>query len=698
MVFQGSGWWPLRRCTGLATLAALIASCAIVGNAAAEEFKWQFAGWYGGGCYPNVEFDPVRQGRVFLASDVAGLWRSDDNGEHWSFVTNGLNSLLVTQIRISGKNPDIAYVGTGAGVSVSFDAGTHWTALNNLEGKISFRRPQSYRSIWLDDADDQLLCVGTSGGDVFCSSNRGQDWNDLGIPKTEGNASAIVAIDRLNDKSGLLAAGANGISVYNYAARSWTPITPSLTGISDVIPYRDGFLAVSNGEIWRSDKQANQWLKLPGAQPGSVYRLEQDPASGRIYAARNNGWSSEVLYSANELSSWQRLPNNSIPDKAADPTRAWAATDSPVTALKASPFVAGLLFRTDWWGVWRSSDGGQTWQERIAGAPNTVGTDIVLRNSNAVFASAMDNGLLMSADGGASFTPLFPTNTYRDDENGHVWRVINPSSKRIIATSSPWNQPLNQVLLSEDGGKTFQKIRAGLPAKRPVVNTLWDQGYPRVLAADPRNENKFYLGIDGDDGGGLFISSDGARTWVPAPGQPPSRKIYSAFAVDPVKSGYLYWGAVGDNGGIYRSTDDGQSWAPVFQESRAIFEMATSPDGTLYATGALNGGAVFASRDHGDSWSVLVEFPNTEAVKAVAVSSADPNILVTSTVSWAGMAPQKLYASNDGGSTWADITGDLPAGAGAAAFAFSRDGSVLYMSRYAGGIYKFNTDQLRGVK
>lgn len=683
-------WW----------LRALIA-CVWVGVgsglARASDVRWEFAGWYGGGCYPNIEFDPVRSGRLYLTSDVAGLWRSDDNGDTWSFMTKGLNNLLVSQVKVSPANPDIVYAATAAGVSVSLDAGEHWASLDNLNGRIEFQRPKSYRAIWADDADDRSLCVGTSRGEVFCSNDRGRTWRDLHLPHLAQRSSAVVALHRLPDKSGLLAATANGISVYKYASQTWTS-APQLTGISDVIPYRGTFLAASNSGIWRSDANGTSWSRMESTHPDFVFRLEESQRSGQVYIARNKGWNGEVFTSNDGLKSWQAIPSPARGDVRSDPTRAWAHPGGPTTALKTSPFDTNVIFRTDWWGVWRSLDGGKTWQEKIVGTPNTVGTDIVALDRQTVMAATMDNGLLESADGGVSFTALFPSDGYKDDENGHVWRVISPSPGRIVATSSPWNQQINQVLLSDDGGKTFEKIRAGLPAKRPVVNTLWDQGYPRVLVIDPHNDKRLYLGIDGDDGGGLFITEDGGRTWSRSAGQPPSRKIYSAFAVDREKAGYLYWGTVGDRGGIYRSTDDGRTWAPVFQASRAIFDMTTSANGTIYATGIGKGGAIFLSRDHGETWNTLVQFPDAETTKAIAVSPADPNILVTSTVSWASKAPQKFYASNDGGRTWIDITGNLPDGAGAAAFAFNPDGSLLYMSRYAGSIYKLKMDQLTGLK
>lgn len=681
----------------LRTLIVCASVCLAGGLASAADIRWEFAGWYGGGCYPNITIDPTRKGRLYVTSDVAGLWRSDDNGDTWIFITKGLEDLQVAQVEISPVNPDVLYAATGAGVSVSLDAGDHWVSSDNLKGRIKFQRPESYRAILADDADDRSLCVGTLRGEVFCSGDRGRTWRDLRLPSQTQNSSVVVALRRLPDKSGLLAATSNGISVYKFVSQKWVSTTP-LTGISDVIFYRNTFLAAGTEGIWRSNDIGTSWSRLDGTHPDSVFRLEQGYQNGRIYIARNKGWEGELFASNDDLKSWQAISPPVYGDVHSDPTRAWAQPGGPTTSLKASPFDANVVFRTDWWGVWRSLDGGQTWQEKIVGTPNTVGTDVVALDQQTILATTMDNGLLRSLDGGTSYTALFPSNGYKDDENGHVWRVISPSHGRIVATSSPWNASINQVVLSEDGGKTFQKIRTGLPEKRPVVNTLWEQGFPRVLAVDPRNNKRLYLGIDGDDGGGLFISEDGAHTWLRSAGQPPSKRIYSAFAVDREKAGFLYWGTVGDRGGIYRSTDDGRTWAPVFLASRAIFDMTASVNGTIYATGVGRGGAVFASRDHGETWNPLVQFPNSEVTKAIAVSPVDPALLVTSTVSWVGEAPQKFYASNDGGKSWIDITGNLPDGAGAVAFAFNEDGSMLYMSRYSGSIYQLRTNQLAGLK
>jgi hypothetical protein len=81
----------------------------------------------------------------------------------------------------------------------------------------------------------------------------------------------------------------------------------------------------------------------------------------------------------------------------------------------------------------------------------------------------MDNGLTVSSDGGKSYRPLFPAQGYRPDVNGHVWRVLTFGEKdeTIIATSSPWGQDINQIILSADGGRNFELIRNACPLRGP---------------------------------------------------------------------------------------------------------------------------------------------------------------------------------------------------------------------------------------
>jgi hypothetical protein len=56
-------------------LLSLLLIILFISTGRAQGYHWEFAGWYGGGCFPNIEFDPNVKNRVYLTSDVAGLWR-----------------------------------------------------------------------------------------------------------------------------------------------------------------------------------------------------------------------------------------------------------------------------------------------------------------------------------------------------------------------------------------------------------------------------------------------------------------------------------------------------------------------------------------------------------------------------------------------------------------------------------------------
>ena len=86
-----------------------------------------------------------------------------------------------------------------------------------------------------------------------------------------------------------------------------------------------------------------------------------------MLAAWNDGWKGGITHSSDGGKSWKQWDKDMNADISSNPTRAWAGVHGRINALKADPFDSNVLFRTDWWGVWRSDDGGVTWNEKIKG-------------------------------------------------------------------------------------------------------------------------------------------------------------------------------------------------------------------------------------------------------------------------------------------------------------------------------------------
>lgn len=687
-----------------AALAAAAFAIAAPARSAAEggDVHWEFAGWYGGGCYPNLVFDPRVKGRVYLASDVAGIWRSDDLGENWKFATQGLGNLEVSVIAVSPADSNVLYAGTSGGLYRSLDAGGRWELCDTASGQIAFRRPENYNSVAVSPRDASVVAVGTARGLVFYSNDYGRHWKVLGFRKQPFKSDkAIPVLAFTEDAKALWVGGRDGILRYDFGPRRlpwgmWRSFRNGPERVTDFfIPaWEPGTIYAAGGpKLLISRDSGRTWTESSPVPKHTTLRVTGALQSGRtvlwVVWWEEGHWKGGVLSSDDGGRTWTKRDNQSY-DPALNPTRVWATTTPRTNSLRVDPFDTRVLFRTDWWGVFRTDDGGETWIEKIRGAPNTVGSDLHFGPDGALYVATMDDGLLRSRDGGRSYEPLFPRDSWHRSKNGDVWRVLVPDAegRNILATSSPSQEDVNQVILSGDSGENFELIREGLPGKKPRRNTMWDAGFPKAVAWHPARPEVVYLGIDGDDGGGLFVSRNGGRTWARSPGQPASRRVYNGLAVDPRDPSRLYWGAYGDKGGVYLSEDGGASWRRIFEGLAKVIDIAVSKKGVIYAAGSASGPALYMSRDDGSTWRAAVRFGGEGSCDALALHPRSDGVLAVSTEAWKHRAGGRIYLSRDGGEQWEDITGDLPPGTGAAAMAFDPSGEWLYLSRYAGSVYR----------
>ena len=662
---------------------------------------WEFAGWYGGGCFPDLQFDPHVPNRVYLTSDVAGIWRSDDLGENWRFINRGLRNLNVPLLAIAPSDPNVLYAGTKGGVFVSKDAGQSWLPCDDLKGKISFRRPENHASIAVSFSNPAILVIGTSKGFVFYSEDQGAHWRSLGgVEKPFFSDDPITAIQWTLDGAHLYFSSAKGLVKFSFEGEKWKSLPGSPTDISDLYISKrssDILFAAGGPALWISEDGGKTWKEGKDVPRGSSYRVilseeKETPAgASKMAVAWNDGWKGGVAFSGDFGKSWIDQDQKMFPDAVLNPTRAWAGPQSRINAVRIDPFNDKVLFRTDWWGVWRSDDGGANWQEKIKGTANTVGSDIAVSSSGDVYATSMDDGLLKSSNGGQTYQAVYPSKSYDPEINGHVWRVRELTEEKILMTASPWYGSLTQIALIDAKTGQFKVVREGLPSQRPKKETMWGEGYPRALAVDPSDPRKVYLGIDGDDGGGLYVSSDGGEHWNCSKGQPSYRKIYNALAVDPTSPNRIFWGTYSqsiEEGGVYVSEDQGSSWKRIFVGVRKVFNLTVAPDGTVYVCGDRSGPCVFVSKDHGRHWKLIGHFGKEGSATAVILIPQHPEVLMVGTTLWHDQTGGSVYLSADGGASWKDMLGDLPEGAGITAMAYDPKSSFLYITRQAGSVYK----------
>jgi len=458
--------------------------------------------------------------------------------------------------------------------------------------------------------------------------------------------------------------------------QTWTHLATAPQGVAGVTisPADPNVVYVAAGQsgVHRSDDRGQTWTPLRnGLDPKAGLReVVIDPRNPQVlHAIASLNWDGTYYRSTDGGAHWQAnrmmkrelVGNPTLPaESGGGAYPADQATFSRPTNLAISPANPDLLFCSANWRNIFSADGGTSWEERSHGADITCAHDIQFADGK-VYVTAMDEGLLVSDNRGATWRQLCPLK-WSDDISGHQWRVRLLPNGGILTTVSPWSGQPNAVMLSTDGGQTFQKQTAGLPDYIPRPNSMWGQGYARALAVDPNHPQVIYLGIDGDaepaknlSGGGIFRSTDGGRTWQQLPNQPGSRRMFYGLAVDPTDSKRLFWGAAGQGGGVWRSDDGGGSWSRVFSNESWVFNLEVTPDGTIYA----GGNNLWRSTDHGQTWKKITGFANGPQVMGIAVDPADPLRIWISRVTWGEGATGGIYGTADGGQTWTEITGDI---------------------------------------
>jgi photosystem II stability/assembly factor-like uncharacterized protein len=276
-------------------------------------------------------------------------------------------------------------------------------------------------------------------------------------------------------------------------------------------------------------------------------------------------------------------------------------------------------------GMYKSTDAGKTWAH--IGLDNTrqIGRVIVdPKNPNIVFVAALghvyganpDRGVYRSRDGGASWEKVL----FKNDNVGAIDLAFDPQNSQIIygtlwnTRRPPWSiyppsyGPGSGIFKSTDGGSTWQPLNNGVPAE--------GLGHIGIDVA-PTNRNRIYAIVD-SKAGGMYRSDDAGATWNQVSGDPRiwGRGWYFCkTTVDPKNPDIVYVG----NTSLYRSTDAGKSWTPIKGAPGGddYHQLWIYPDDSNRMIVASDQGAV-VSQDGGATWSSWYNQPTAELYHVAA--------------------------------------------------------------------------------
>jgi photosystem II stability/assembly factor-like uncharacterized protein len=501
-----------------------------------------------------------------------------------------------------------------------------------------------------------------------------QSYGNIRIGEPQAGSVLSVAVAPKNSATILAVTQDRGLLQSQDAGKTWSALsTPAqvLAAAFDPSNPRVLYAGFDKGQgIAKSSDGGATWTaSAVGIAPQASFReIVVSPANPQdVYAIASAGWNGSFYASHDGGKTWKNSSAMTT-DPVGNPTLPGESATgimplSTPTNLAINPLNPRELFISANWRNCLSQDAGATWTERDSGADISVITDVRFSNGR-VYASAMDEGALVSENNGRQWRQMWPLK-WAPDFSGHNWRLaVTPQNgvDRIIATSSPWEaQHVPRVIVSEDGGKSYKVSTSGLPDYIIKPNTMWSVGHPRALAVDPKNPQIVYLGIDGDaaegkSGGGIFKSQDGGATWKQLPNQPGSRRMFYGLAVDPTDSRRIFWAACGTNGGLWRSEDGGDSWKRVFSNEEWLFNLMVARDGTVYCPGK----NLWRSTDHGNTWKKISDFKGDGTIVGLEEDPRDPRTLWVSVTTWDASSNGGVYKTVDAGATWQEITGDLP--------------------------------------
>ena len=103
----------------------------------------------------------------------SGVWRSDDGGKSWKFMSNNNNRpMYYSKIRVDPTNPDIVYT-TGASAYKSIDGGKTFSTMDGVSHS-------DHHALWIDPRNNQHLVIGNDGG-LDMSYDQGATWEEISL-------------------------------------------------------------------------------------------------------------------------------------------------------------------------------------------------------------------------------------------------------------------------------------------------------------------------------------------------------------------------------------------------------------------------------------------------------------------------------------------------------------------------------------
>jgi photosystem II stability/assembly factor-like uncharacterized protein len=449
------------------------------------------------------------------------------------------------------------------------------------------------------------------------------------------------------------------------AGRTWRPIfddepTQSVGSLA-IAPSNPDIIYVGSGEglqrpdlsigngIYKSTDAGKTWTHLGLRDGEQIPRIIVDPQDpDRLFAAvlgHPYGANEErgVFRSTDGGKTWKKVlykgPDVGAMDLAFDPANSQIIYANLWSARQV-PWEGSIEGHKG--GLFKSTDGGDTWQPLTKGLPTNeqglgrIGIAVAPNDPSRLYAmvdAPQLGGVYRSDDAGESWTRASDERRVWGRGSDFAWVRVAPNDKDTLYVSN------TSLYRSTDAGKTFTAIK-GAPGGDDY-HSIW---------IDPRNPQTLLLGVDQ----GATISVDGGKTWSSWYNQP-TAQFYHVITDN--RFPYWVYGGQQESGsvGTTSRSDWGEitfrDWHPVGAEEYGYI----APD-PLHPNFIFGGKATrfdMATGQTRDVSPLVIRGPKYRFVRTepLIFSQADPHDLY--------LGSNVVFRTTDGGQTWQVISPDL---------------------------------------
>lgn len=469
------------------------------------------------------------------------------------------------------------------------------------------------------------------------------------------------------------------------------------------------YVAVGSGSVWKTVNSGTTWIPIfDGQKVYSIGCVTIDPnnphtvwvGTGENVGGRHVGIGDGVYRSDDDGASWKNMGLkesqhiSKIIIHPENPNIIWVAAQGP------------LWNKGDERGLYKSVDGGTTWQKTLGDDGWVGATDIVMdpRNPDVLYAATWQrhrnvaaymgggpgSGIHKSTDGGETWEEL--KKGIPGGNKGKIGLAISPQKPDIVYAAIELDNRTGGIFRSDNRGASWSKMS-------PTVSGATGPHYYQELVASPHQFDKIYL-IDVR----VQVSEDGGKTFE----RMNERGKHSDNHSINFRLGDPDYMLIGTDGGVYESFDDTKTWRyianlPVTQfykvavnEAKPFYQIfgGTQDNGTQGGVGQTNSWEGITNADWflvygGDGHQPATEPGNPDIVycesqqgylgrvdlttgesvgirpqplkgeKAQRFNWDSPILVSPHSSTRLYFASQRVWRSEDRGDNWTAISGDL---------------------------------------